>query len=362
MKREEIVKLEELFEKARESLLSLTGEISIIYHKDSDGISSGVLITKFLEENDKSISTVSVNNLPGIGVGEDLIESAISSENLIILDLPIGQIDKIDKVKENVSKVIAIDHHPSKKEGIETYNPRSINPNLYIPASYLCYRITKNKSFKWLAGVGIIGDKALRYENEEIKNFMKELKKEHPNLLKGISQKEAERSTLGFISKMIDATRAVKGVEGLNQAFQIIKSANNPQDITTSPLLNYLNYYEKELEEEKFRFEQESEYYSESDSFLYEVRSRINLTSTLSSILSEENSGKGIFIISRNKELKISARCEAGRINVGKLLEDLTKGIGRGGGHENAAGGMVRNKHKERFLNKLRERLELGEV
>ena len=82
--------------------------------------------------------------------------------------------------------------------------------------------------------------------------------------------------------------------------------------------------------------------------------------STISSLLSKKYPDAGIFAIRRNKEFRVSARCQTGRIDMAKLLKETTKGIGAGGGHERAAGASVPKKNGERFLESLRERLELG--
>ncbi len=50
-------------------------------------------------------------------------------------------------------------------------------------------------------------------------------------------------------------------------------------------------------------------------------------------------------------------RCQSGRVNVAELLKELTDGIGKGGGHPQAAGAEVRIEHKDEFFQRLDAKL-----
>ncbi len=87
--------------------------------------------------------------------------------------------------------------------------------------------------------------------------------------------------------------------------------------------------------------------------YVYRIDSRLSIASTVSTMLSERNPDKIIFVVKQsNQMMKISARYQEGRqdtVNLNDLLKKAVKGIGSGGGHIRAAGAVVPKKDWPEF-------------
>lgn len=339
-------KIEKL-EKIKNFLSSLK-DYSLVYHKDSDGVCSAALLTKILGEP----KTVSPNDKPSIEITDQLIKTINKTPKTIFTDLPVDQLN-YKKIK---SDTLVIDHHTTKENLNKTkqknflhINPRFQKPDIYLPASYLVYKILKElgygvEKYKWIAGIGIVGDRG----TENCKDLIEEIEKDF----------DLNIEDLDFLSSLIESSKIVKGVSGVSEAFKIVSNAKNPNDILDSKLMNYYKKSQKEIENLMLDFEYNSEYVPNADAYLYKLVSRYNVGSVISTKLSEKNPDTAIFVYKITSYFFMSARCQSGRINVGKLLKKLTKGLGKGGGHPQAAGASMPKENGEEFLKRLRNYLE----
>ncbi|MCD6367607.1 MAG: DHH family phosphoesterase [Candidatus Aenigmarchaeota archaeon] len=327
--------------------LSDLDEYSLVYHKDSDGVCSAVLLSKFLG----TPKVVSPNDLPGIGITDMLVNSINSTKKIIFTDLPVDQ-TSYDKIKR---ETLIIDHHIPKTNLNKVsnkfihVNPRFSDPNAYYPASYIVYKISEPlgmdvKKCSWISAVGVIGD----HGEKTCKDVIEDAIRDH-----GI-----DRNDLNFLSNIIESSKGVKGMSGISEAYQIFLNAESPKDVLESKLIGYYHKYQKEINQLISDFRYHSEFFPETDSYLYEIKSRYNITSVLSTKISEEMPDSAVFVYKVRDYLFISARCQTGRINVGKLMEKLSEGIGSGGGHPQAAAATIPKKHIEEFMERLRKYLE----
>lgn len=353
--------LKKQYERGRNFLSSLKGNVSIIYHKDSDGLTSGVQVYKFFKRNNNNIDTISPNDKSGINISNELIETVKESDNVIFLDLPVDQISIVNKFED--VEVLVIDHHIVTKDlndrNILHINPRFYKEDIYLPAAYLCYKIIGNKDLAWIAGIGVIGD----YGVDSCRDLIEEIKVTYPGLLgEDLTEKAIFKSRLGLYSEMINASKSIRGLKGLNEAFRIISKCETPEEFIESRLLKYYEKFQKELDKVEDEFEERGVFYSKANSYVYEIESKYNISSPFSSRIAEKYPDSVIFIITRNKGTKLNVRCHSGRVNVGKFMSELTEGIGRGGGHPKAAGGKIPRRNTQEFLNRLEERLEIGDL
>ena len=325
-------------EKAKKFLSSLK-ECSLVYHGDSDGVCSAILMSKFLGEK---VKMVSPNDSYGIYVTESLLEEINNFSCNIFVDLAVNQWD-FKKLKNNV---LVIDHHSTEKDLNKEkkfihLNPRIKNPDAYLPASYLVYKLLcemdkKMERYSWIAAIGIIGDKG-------------DLNK--------IKFKEKEED-LKFLSDVIESCKGVYGYRGIVKAYEVFSKAEKPQDVLDSKLIKTYHKFQRELDNTILDFKYHSEYFQKKNAYLYKVYNKYNITSTVSTVLSEREPNAAFFIYKRDKVLSMSARCQTARINLAELFGKICKGIGKGGGHPPAAAASIPIENADKFMERLKNYLE----
>lgn len=327
----------------------------IIYHKDSDGVCSAAQVAEYIG------GTAHPNDGPGIELSEALSRMIEDSDEIVFLDLPVDQLDLSGKLASK--KVFVLDHHPPERnmteENILHVNPRFEDPDVYKPASYLSYQIAKDKlpGLAWKAGVGIIGDHGI----DDCRDLIDEIQRQMPETVPEdrYNFEELKKSKLGTVSEMIEASKVVDGNSGIEKSLDILRSSESPDEVFKSGLLDYYNEYRNELESEVERFKDEARYFPKTDAHLYGVETRSSIGSNLANLMSDEKDDSVIIVYQKvGGGMKLSARCDSGRIDVSEILKDAVGGEGNAGGHPQAAGGFVRKGSEEVVLQRLRERLE----
>jgi single-stranded DNA-specific DHH superfamily exonuclease len=317
---------------------------SLIYHRDGDGVCSAALFARELQRLRKKLMTATPNDMPGIGVSDSLLAEA-KNPFLIFTDLAVDEMFTSKKLNELDSHILILDHHVPRKNltgpKIMHINPRFTKPEIYQPASYLVYKIAKLPDLKWIAAVGVIAD----HGEEDCQDLMNKIKNEQ---------------TLALLSDSIAAAKAINGNNGIMEAFDIFVTADRPKDVLNSPLIRYVDKFKQELGTLEHDFLENATFFSKTNSKIYEVKSRYQITSSLANTLAAKNPNSVIILLKFGKMLKVSARCHSGRIDVAKLLRETVTGLGVGGGHERASGAAVPARHVEKFMERLREKLEFG--
>ncbi|MFP4045603.1 MAG: DHHA1 domain-containing protein [Candidatus Aenigmatarchaeota archaeon] len=327
----------------------------VIYHRDADGVCSAAIMSELVGAN-----TCLPNDGPGIQIMEELVGIINESKSVVFVDLPVDQLDIIDKL--NLEKIFVLDHHPPEKDlsdgNILHINPRFEDDEIYQPAAYLSYQVAKNEleNIGWKAGVGVVGDHGV----EDCGDLMEDIRKERPELIgnRKLNYEELKDSTLGTIAEMIDAAKVVKRMEGIKTAFNTIQKAEDPNDVYKTKLTKYYEKYKKELEKIKDRFREEAEYFPDANAYLFCFENIYSLTSTLSNQVADENPEAIVIIGKQEDGLKLSARCQSGRINVAEVLKESAEGLGNAGGHPQASGGYIPDGKVDVFLERLRHKLE----
>lgn len=134
------------------------GEIQVISHFDTDGITSAAIMINSLKNLDKKFSLKIVTRLE-----EDFIYNLPKNKTIIFLDLASGMLDHIKEA--GLKDVFIIDHHELTQEipeGVFMLNPM-LHEKEKISASGLTYLFCKemnieNKELVKLAVLGMIGD------------------------------------------------------------------------------------------------------------------------------------------------------------------------------------------------------------
>jgi len=306
----------------------------LIHDEDCDGISSASILAKLLRKKDIEIEFLAGH------AGED-IKISRKFDFYFILDIP--------DLKLKTKNYAILDHHLPTKVNVPYFNPRCIDKEAYIPVSCFVYEaykeIVKKRDACWLAGIGILGDFAIK----SCKYVLKEIKKEFPELISGFSRELLfEKSLLGTLTKIINSSRIVAGKRGASMAASFLSKINDWKEVfkfkkkESKLLLKWYFKYIEEMEKILKVFEKEK---LENEKFVFFLaESKYNLRSTLASYLTKFYKGKVILIGQTiGKFIHFSARCEGCRINLVKFIEKLKKSVNaEGGGHRQAAGFRIR--------------------
>jgi single-stranded DNA-specific DHH superfamily exonuclease len=336
-------------------LLLTRGKKLLLYHTDVDGICSAALFQRFF---------VGYSTIPMEGpIISDKLLSALSSEKpkvIAALDLPIDQEwKKIGKLLIALpgTRIAIIDHHIPLKdmnsERVMHVNPR-FKSSAYIPASVLVYRMLLDmekdaKGLIWIAALGVIGD----YGYGDCGDILRECEKKYPALCRN-KLKKAE-----LLAKKLMSSVILEGAKGAEKALAIMLAAGSAQDMLSDPYLDACHAtVEKEIEASVNGFPEKSEKIPSIGLYMYEVKSSLNIASTVSTRVAAMNPDKMIFIVKQSGPFfKVSARYQKGDISLNDLFKEATKGIGSGGGHEKAAGAVVEKRHWDEFRRRVVARL-----
>ena len=339
-------------------------KVAIILGHDNDSICSAALIHKLL----KTRGTDSKFVMSGVNssVSEDVIDilKKLEPAHIIIVDISDVRVDLLTEMR-NMSNVLIIDHHTPKGYVKVVYvNPRIFDKQLYIPATYLCYRIYEKfsdpKGVMWIAGIGTLSDMGLKFceslFNEIKKNFY-ELVDENPN----IDEILFDKSVLGTLSKTFNSARVVDGMDGAQIALDVIVKSKSYKDVLdgkgdANKLLQWNKTSEKEFKELLKDYEKKKKVFGKY--VMYEIKSKLNMKSPLSSYLAKTLATE-VLVILQKKEKFIDVSFRRGRVSImdlDRLAKMSMNGIpdSNGGGHIQASGGRFPAKYLEKFIKNLK--------
>ncbi len=311
------------------------------FHDDADGLSSFLLLYRYIKEGHGII----IKTTPNIDQKFLRKVEEYDPDKIFILDIALVEQEFIDKSKR---KIIWIDHHaPQKRYGnIKYFNPR-IKDKENIPASYICYQVVQQDL--WIAMAGCIGDWYWP-------DFADEFKKQYPNLLpKEITKQEDAlfETKLGKIIRVLEFSLKGKTSEAL-KSIKIMTRIKTPYEIInqTTSQGKYITKRANKIEKEYQLLLDSALKTKSEDSILlfYYLAGKISFTKDLSNELIHRFPDK-IIIVAREKgdEMKISLR--SGKIIIPPILEKALQNVeGFGGGHEHACGANVKKNDFKRFI------------
>jgi single-stranded DNA-specific DHH superfamily exonuclease len=329
--------------------LEKEGKKILVYHRDVDGVCSAALFLKFFE---------GFKRIPREGpvIDTSFFKEVVDNQPkvLVFLDIPVDQEwKKILSLKEKIPdiKIAIIDHHLIEKN-MNSDDILHINPmfygDSYIPASCVVYELLRNigfdvKPFNWIALIGIIGD----YGVKDCEWMFEEQKKiddtPHCELIKA--------------SEIIASSITLKGIKGCEKALTVLLKSQNYKDFAKSSELKRWNkIVQTEIKRLTKAFEKDKEFFEEKNVIFFEIKSKMNITSIIATIVAEKYPNNIIIIRKKSGDKwKISLRYQKGDINMGNFAKKASEGIGSGGGHVKSAGALVNNweKFKKRILEML---------
>lgn len=287
-----------------------------------------------------------------------LKEKKITKAIFVDLSLDIDA-EKI-KEAENYSDLLIIDHHKYRTDlnsdktvfCHSEFVRKDLDGSMY-PASKLAYDlfslIENIGELDWLAAVGLIAD--MGYNNW--KDFVINVQDRY-----GLKKDENVFKTgIGKASSIIGTSKMAG--QDKDNAFDVVFNANKIQDILND---KGLKKYEIECKKEIDNWlEKRDKAEKHGDLYIYEIKPKYNVGSTISTILSTDYlKDKTIIVISdkTNKELlSVSARDQRRKIKLNELLQEAIKGLpdANAGGHIPAAAAQIRKEDLDKFKKKLIE-------
>jgi single-stranded DNA-specific DHH superfamily exonuclease len=324
------------------------------YDDDPDGLCSYLLLRKYIGRGKGLV--VKTSHF----VNSSLLKfvEKYYPDKIFVLDTAEVSQDFVDKAKV---PVIWIDHHPLVDiKGIKYYNPQKKYPKLYVPTSYLCYKIIGEK-YKWIAMIGCIGDYF-------IPDFFDEFYKKHKDLL--IKTKDpgkiAQETEFGKLVRILNFILKGKNILDINKIADLLLKIKNPYELLNQETKEAKFIYEKY---EKINKKYEEIYNKAIKSatkekllvFKYPDQD-ISFTSYLSNALTYRFPDKFIIIAREvssgdsqfETEFRMSLRYK--KHNLPKILKKSLEGLnGYGGGHEFACGASIKKKDFNRFIENLKK-------
>jgi len=336
--------MSEFTKPAVEFLSNIRGEVAIVFGHDCDSIASASILYKLakkLKLRPKLI--VSFHNFE---VDEKTEKKLKNFKNIIVVDIGDTPEKRINKIASS-KKLLLIDHHLPKNYNCLYVNPRIYNKNIYMPASYVVWLIYKeffdDKEIQWIAAFGTLGD----FGAKNNKNLFLNLRKNYPKLINNVKIEDRElfeKSLIGKIAKMVDSCRIFEGIEGVKYVTNLIANSKSYEDLLKDKKINRIyqkleKAFKNELKKLKKRKIEIGEYIA------YEIKSKLNLKSSLASYLPKVFPNKIIFVAQKSEEGYYEVSVRRGinrRVNLAKLVEEISRNIrAKGGGHPTAAGMRV---------------------
>ncbi len=320
--------------------IKTTDEIVVIFNNDGDGISSCVLLNKFLEKTGRKKPYIIPQPMP---MDKNIIQRIQTTvpNKLIFLDIAADQQQNVLKKLGSICDMMIVDHHQVFKDmngkNIVHYNPRIETHGVYRSTSYcvykICSKIIDMSDSLWIAGVGMVSD----YNLEDSKDLVKELGKNY-------SLEEPLYGTkLGRMADMIASTRATNALscEQMVGVFESTTFEDFENTRNADKMIESQKIIENEISEILADYEQKME--RAGNIIFYNIKSKFNLGSSISTKVSEHVQKSLVVIYERSgNRIKISARNQAKNINAGNAMQRAAKEVGgSGGGHEAAAGATI---------------------
>ncbi len=350
-----------MFDKVAKEIKNLEEPVLIVCDSDQDGITSGILMKVILKKLNKKYDIIVRNH--GKLSYEDLmkIKKKYNDFNsFVLLDSPYPDNALIELAKEK--KVIYIDHHKREvpkniPNNLIYFDVRALNLEI-ISTAGMVYRIGKKffkdefKKYSLIAAIGAIGD--YMFEQDEI--LKKDFKETYPSLYLDTSFSPTFLYIFSYFlfgnpkylvekgEKLLEDLQdffskdlmkgCLKGIKKLTKAFSKLK----------------LIYSSEKLEVYKSIM---SSYPANLISSLKPDKIIIVVSPAKENLFERFLSKLGIV-----KKYKLSIRRKNIDVDVGKLISEFTEKYGiQGGGHPEAAGGLIYAKNLDKLIKFIEEKL-----
>ena len=350
--------------------ISKQDKVCVIHHTDPDGVSSGVILAKAVERlrgkkidlrhNQKgSLHSFSNETI------ELLKKNAINK--LLVIDIgPEDNLETLTKAAE-FAEILIVDHHQISNQinnkRVIMYKPQlvfsDIQPSRYCASKLaydLCSRIVDLSDLDWVASIGIIGDIA----SLQWKEFLEGVFKKY-NIK--TNKDDWFHTNLGRVASIINSADCF-GTKYVKQSFEVLYAAKSYKSIFNSILVKYEKIIGKEINYLIKNVDKKAEIHSELELIYYEIKSKHNVKSAVSTVLSFKCLDKTLIVVGMDdpEEIVVSARRQDQKVKMNELMKYAIKDIpgAMGGGHIPASGATVSRKYYPEFKRRVFEYLKNG--
>ena len=329
-------------QQARDFLENIKPEekVSIVYHNDLDGFSSGIFLKKFLVSRGiKNLETFA-SRLEA-GPFSSFRGDLDSSDKIIIVDLgPNAVREEIERIQDK--SILFIDHHQKTEELPESVLEYDRLDEGYIPASRMVFELLEDslEKFRWFSVLGVLSDEGQFYE-ENLK-FLNDF-------VQSIGM-DLGKYKVEFSNPLIYFLIYLR--ENAPKAFKLLEELESFEDV-----LKLEKYYSPVKEEADFfikDFEKNHEVLGKVLYYFFAPKFKVKVP-VINYIASKHFEETIIFASVVGDTASFSARNQSGRINVIEVLEEALGGLknSSSGGHPRAAGGRVHKEDLEKFKQNL---------
>lgn len=336
--------------------------VTIIHHWDMDGISSSAIISKILEKlRNKPAEEVTIPAERSYHLTEKDRELLEDTDKLIVLDFNL-KADELESLGDEFSlDVLVVDHHTFDREPeVDFVNPRKFDADVYIPCSKICIDIAEEyglvDDLRWVAGLGIIQD----FGVESCPELFEELEENYRMYLpEELSQQQlAKNCEYGRYSSVLNIKPYRDSKHYAKLAYEALMNSEDLKELEAQEA--YRKVYEVYLEmQDEFNsavknYEEEREIDREKMIIFFELESDFNITSSIATNMSTKTPDWIHLVIQTKGGINISARCQSGRVDLGRLMqealpEEAKEDGAEAGGHGKAAGASMEPKYLQEF-------------
>jgi single-stranded DNA-specific DHH superfamily exonuclease len=358
----------------------------LFFHDDADGCcAAATLINLVSKQTPHRFLDFASPEKHSVELTSRLLEILEKEKPKFIISLDLALTSSVEKIKKVLNflsaQMLVYDHHIQSKslrwpERCAHINPLNFNLG-NIPAScysYVLYKhYTKEDDACWIGAVGTVAD----YRAKECQELLEEVRHRYPSLypFKTVDQPTALRSPLMTMAHLVNAgyqhsdySGARVAVEALNEALQLTDPTVLLEGKTKKAALlhRFRREIDKELRKYLEQFDSESESHLDTRVAFYSIKPKFNITSQIATQLQHDHPNTIIAVISpeTRKTLKVSLRRGSKvKTDLATLAEATVTGLVKasGGGHQDAAGCILRNKDvnlwKKNMLEHLRRTL-----
>ncbi|MEK6926484.1 MAG: DHH family phosphoesterase [Nanoarchaeota archaeon] len=321
-------------------------KVAIISHNDVDGVISPIVLEEILKRMNLSVDYFNfINYSKGMFDSEidKMKEEGITKVFLTDMNADESDIDGFERLREDFD-VFLIDHHPvsyelkNKDNIIKTGSSDCSAFTIYI----LGREFFDLSELDWLVCSAMIADWS--FNSEENLKFILERYLD-------FDKDNIESSEIGRL--MIKISNAIVYFKSnLKKVYDFIKEKN------FNELTKGAEMVQRELERCIEKYKEEAEFNEEKGVYFAYFNSSFGLTSIIVTLMSKEDYDKVYFLASDDrKNIKVSARCQSGRVDLNYVLRKSIEGFNEAtaGGHKKASAALIMKKDLGKFKERLLE-------
>ncbi|MFH0929035.1 MAG: DHH family phosphoesterase [Candidatus Aenigmatarchaeota archaeon] len=333
-----------MLDKAAAFISGCKGRTVVVYDTDGDGVGAAAILARTMKNifGDYPVALPREHGLSLVTKG--MVEKLYGKfDNVIFLDIAVDENpEHVIKISEK-SRTMIVDHHQISEDlngkGILHVNSSMMKINM-SPTRYcvskmvydVCSLIADVSDSDWLAGIGIVNDRAWRVWNE----FMESIYEKY-----GISADD-----FSLVNNIVNAPFMSSNEDSNDLGYKacLVSTPNDILDAKTPEaerLWEFHNTVEKQLASFIDNWKDKAQVFDDKKLIMLEIETEFSISSVISTKISLEKPDYTVMVARRNGEyVSVSLRRQDKGVDCGELAKKLTEGVenSSGGGHVPAAG------------------------